>query len=130
MRYLNQNNIDEFQKNGFIVIKDLFKPWVNELVKGFEKVLKDNKGKVKKKEYWGMKTLAYRINKNRKGHYCFFNSQSPPNAVKEMERLMKIHEDVLRVLTIKVDQHDDGPSIMLQAKAKNDEKMARKPYDI
>ena len=114
----------------FILRQDISNTQAEELMGEFEKVLEDNKGKVKKKEYWGMKTLAYRINKNRKGHYCFFNSQSPPDAVKEMERLMKIHEDVLRVLTIKVNEHDEGPSIMLQAKAKNDEKMARKSYDL
>ena len=61
--------------------------------------------------------------------YCFFQSESPWEAVKEMERLMKIHDDVLRVLTIKVDKHKKGPSIMLQSKAKNDEKMARKGFE-
>ena len=95
----------------------------------FEKVLTENKGKVLEKEYWGMKTLSYKINKNRKGHYCFYKSNSPWEAVKEMERLMKIHEDVLRVLTVKVSKHQEGPSVMLQAKSRNDEKMARKAYD-
>ena len=114
----------------FILRQDISNTQVEEIMSSFEKVLEDNKGKVKNKEYWGMRSLAYRINKNRKGHYCFFNSESPSDAVKEMERLMKIHEDVLRVLTVKVKEHQEGPSIMLQSKAKNDEKMARKLHDL
>ena len=114
----------------FILRQDISNTQVDEIMNNFEKVLVDNEGKVKKKEYWGMRSLAYRINKNRKGHYCFFISESPSGAVKEMERLMKIHEDILRVLTVKVDELEEGPSIMLQAKAKNDEKMARKSYDL
>ncbi len=113
----------------FILRQDISNTQVDEIMENFNKVLTENKGKVLDKEYWGMKTLAYKINKNRKGHYCFFKSNSPWEAVKEMERLMKIHEDVLRVLTVKVTKHQEGPSVMLQAKSRNDEKMARKAYD-
>ena len=113
----------------FILRQDISNTQADEIMGEFDKVLTENKGKVLDKEYWGVRNLSYRINKNRKGHYCFFKSQSPWEAVKEMERLMKIHEDVLRVLTVKVTNHQDGPSVMLQAKAKNDEKMARKSYD-
>ena len=113
----------------FILRQDISNAQVDEIMNEFNDVLKDNRGKVLDKEYWGMRTLSYKINKNRKGHYCFFQSESPWEAVKEMERLMKIHEDVLRVLTIKVDKHKKGPSIMLQSKAKNDEKMARKGFE-
>ena len=113
----------------FILRQDISNTQVDEIMDNFEKVLTENKGKVLDKEYWGMKTLSYKINKNRKGHYCFYKSNSPSEAVKEMERLMKIHEDVLRVLTVKVNKHQEGPSVMLQAKSRNDEKMARKSYD-
>ena len=113
----------------FILRQDISNTQVEEIMDNFGKVLTENKGKVLDKEYWGMKTLSYKINKNRKGHYCFFKSNSPWEAVKEMERLMKIHEDVLRVLTVKVTKHKEGPSVMLQAKSRNDEKMARKSYD-
>ena len=113
----------------FILRQDISNTQVDEIMGNFDKVLSENKGKVLDKEYWGMKTLSYKINKNRKGHYCFFKSNSPWEAVKEMERLMKIHEDVLRVLTVKVTKHQEGPSVMLQAKSRNDEKLARKSYD-
>ena len=113
----------------FILRQDISNTQVDEIMDNFDKVLTENKGKVLDKEYWGMKTLSYKINKNRKGHYCFFKSKSPWEAVTEMERLMKIHEDVLRVLTVKVTKHQEGPSVMLQAKSRNDEKMARKSYD-
>ena len=113
----------------FILRQDISNTQVDEIMDNFEKVLTENKGKVLDKEYWGMKTLSYKINKNRKGHYCFYKSNSPWEAVKEMERLMKIHEDILRVLTVKVTKHQEGPSVMLQAKSRNDEKMARKSYD-
>ena len=113
----------------FILRQDISNTQVDEIMDNFDKVLTENKGTVLDKEYWGMKTLSYKINKNRKGHYCFFKSNSPWEAVKEMERLMKIHEDVLRVLTVKVTKHQEGPSVMLQAKSRNDEKMARKAYD-
>ena len=59
-------------------------------------------------EYWGVKTMAYKINKNRKGHYAFLRTDAPAPAVQEMERLMRLHDDVMRVLTIKVDAHTEG----------------------
>ena len=81
----------------------------------------DNGGKVIGHEYWGLRTLAYKINKNRKGHYSLIKSDSPPSAALEMERLMTLNEDSMRVLTIKVDKHEEGPSIMMRAKTKNDD---------
>ena len=75
-------------------------------------------GKVIGHEYWGLRTLAYKINKNRKGHYSSIKSDSPPSASQEMERLMKLNEDIMRVLTIKVQKHEDGPSIMMRSNQK------------
>ena len=93
--------------------QDLSNAQAEGLVEHFGKVLSENGGKVVDSEYWGLKTMAYKINKNRKGHYSFLKTDSPSSAVQEMERLMRIHEDIMRVLTIKVDAHSDGPSIQI-----------------
>ena len=105
----------------FIARQDLSSTQAEELIKQYSDILIDNGGVVVGHEYWGLKTLAYKINKNRKGHYSLIKSNSPPNAALEMERLMKLNEDIMRVLTIKVDKHEEGPSIMMRAKTKNDD---------
>ena len=105
----------------FIASQDLSSVQAEELIKQYSDVLKDNGGLVVGHEYWGLRTLAYKINKNRKGHYSLIKSDSPPSAALEMERLMKLNEDVMRVLTIKVNKHEEGPSIIMQTKSKNDE---------
>lgn len=105
----------------FIARQDLSSVQAEELIKQYSDVLKDNGGLVVGHEYWGLRTLAYKINKNRKGHYSLIKSDSPPSAALEMERLMKLNEDVMRVLTIKVNKHEEGPSIIMQTKSKNDE---------
>ena len=105
----------------FIARQDLSSMQAEELMKQYSDVLNDNGGKVIGHEYWGLRTLAYKINKNRKGHYSLIKSDSPPLAAQEMERLMKLNEDIMRVLTIKVNKHDDGPSIMMRSKSKSDE---------
>ena len=71
----------------------------------YSALVEERGGKVMKREHWGLKTLAYRIKKNRKGHYAFLRSDAPASAIHEMERLMRLHEDVMRVLTIKMDEH-------------------------
>ena len=105
----------------FISRQDLSSSQTEDLIKQYSDILKDNGGVVVGHEYWGLRTLAYKINKNRKGHYSLIKSNSPPNAALEMERLMKLNEDIMRVLTIKVDKHEEGPSIMMRQKTKNDE---------
>ncbi len=105
----------------FIARQDLSSSQAEELIKQYSDILKDNGGTIVGHEYWGLKTLAYKINKNRKGHYSLIKSNSPPSAALEMERLMKLNEDIMRVLTIKVDKHEDAPSIMMRAKTKNDD---------
>ena len=97
-----------------IARQDLTNAQAEGLVEHFGTVLADNGGKVVESEYWGVKTMAYKINKNRKGHYAFLKTDSPAPAIQEMERLMRLHEDVMRVLTIKVDGHEEGPSIQMQ----------------
>ncbi len=98
----------------FISRQDLSNAQAEGLIEHFSTVLADNGGKVVENEYWGVKTMAYKINKNRKGHYAFLKSDAPAAAVQEMERLMRLHDDVMRVLTVKVDSHEEGPSVQMQ----------------
>jgi small subunit ribosomal protein S6 len=84
------------------------------LTETFAQLIRDNGGEVKKTEQWGLKTLAFRMNKNRKGHYVLFNLEAPHAAVAEMERNMRLNEDVLRYLTVRVEEHEEGPSAMMQ----------------
>ena len=104
----------------FIARQDLSNAQAEGLIEHFGQVLKDNGGQVVGQEYWGLKTMAYKINKNRKGHYAFLRSDAPAAAVTEMERLMRLHEDVMRVLTVKVDKHEDGPSVQMQKRDERD----------
>jgi small subunit ribosomal protein S6 len=110
-----------------IARQDLSTTQAEGLVEHFGAILSDNGGKVVDSEYWGLKTMAYKINKNRKGHYAFIKSDAPAPAVQEMERLMRLHDDVMRVLTIKVDAHEEGPSVVIQAKNSRDERGPRGP---
>ena len=106
----------------FILRQDLSNAQAEGLIEHFSAVLSDNDGKVVDQEYWGLKTMAYKINKNRKGHYAFLKSDAPSSAVQEMERLMRLHEDVMRVMTIRVDEHEEGPSVVIQAKSAKEER--------
>jgi small subunit ribosomal protein S6 len=83
-------------------------------------VLSQGGGKVTKTEYWGLKTLSYRIRKNRKAHYSLLNIDAPHTAVAEMERQMRINEDILRFMTIRVDELEEGPSAMMQKRDRDD----------
>ena len=107
----------------FISRQDLSNAQAEGLIEHFGAVLTDNGGTLVDHEYWGVKTMAYKINKNRKGHYAFLRSESPATAVQEMERLMRLHDDVMRVLTIKVDEHKELPSVQMQ---KRDERSDRR----
>ncbi len=103
-----------------IARQDLSGAQAEGLIEHFGAVLADNGGKLVDSEYWGLKTMAYKINKNRKGHYAFMRSDAPAAAVQEMERLMRLHDDVMRVLTIKVDKHKEGPSVQMQKREERD----------
>ena len=106
-----------------IARQDLSNTQAEALNEHFGTVLTDNGGTVIDTEYWGVKTMAYKINKNRKGHYSYIRTDAPSAAVQEMERLMRLHDDVMRVLTIKVDAHEEGPSVQMQ---KRDEREPRR----
>ncbi|MCB2110639.1 MAG: 30S ribosomal protein S6 [Rhodobacteraceae bacterium] len=97
-----------------IARQDLSNAQAEGLIEHFGTILADNGGKVVDSEYWGVKTMAYKINKNRKGHYAYLRTDAPSAAVQEMERLARLHDDVMRVMSIKVDSHEEGPSVQMQ----------------
>lgn len=109
-----------------IARQDLTNTQAEGLVEHFGTVLADNGGQLVDSEYWGLKTMAYKINKNRKGHYAYMRTNSPAPAVQEMERLMRLHDDVMRVLTIKVDEHAEGPSVQMQKRDERGERRERR----
>jgi small subunit ribosomal protein S6 len=95
---------------------------VDGLTETFEKIIKDQGGSVAKTESWGLRSLAYRIKKNRKGYYVLFNIDAPPAAIQEMERQMQLNEDVIRFLTTRVEELEEGPSAFLKAKERGDDR--------
>jgi small subunit ribosomal protein S6 len=112
-------------ENVFIARQDISGAQVDTLVEGFTQLVADNGGLVKKHEYWGLRNLAYRMRKNRKGHYVLLNIDAPPAAVAELERTMRINEDVIRYLTIRVDALDEGPSVIMQSRGGRDDRQRR-----
>lgn len=106
----------------YIARPDISATQVEALTADMTKILEDNGGKVTKDEYWGLKSLAYRIKKNRKGHYSLLNIDCPPAALSEMERNMRLHEDVLRYMSIRVEEHEEEPSVMMQSKSNRDDR--------
>ena len=86
-------------------------------------------GSIKKREYWGLRALAYRIKKNRKGHYVMFNMETGPEALREYERIMGLNEDVLRFLNIRIERVLEGPSNMMQAKTERPQRGGRDDRD-
>jgi len=104
----------------FLARQDVSGQQVEALVDQFKGILEANGGSVGRVENWGLKSLSYRINKNRKAHYTLMDIDAPASAVQEMERQMRISEDVLRYMTIRVDAHEEGPSIMMQKRDRDD----------
>ena len=96
--------------------QDLTPSQFETIVEKFISVIESLKGKIKKKESWGLRNLAYKINKNRKGHYILLNIDSPPNAIIEYERLMRIDEDIIRFMTVKIKFIDEKPSPLIANK--------------
>ncbi|RXF74781.1 30S ribosomal protein S6 [Hansschlegelia zhihuaiae] len=104
----------------FLARQDVTSQQVEEMTAQYKQLLESQGGEVAKTEHWGVKPLAYRIHKNRKAHYTLLNIDAPAAAVAEMERQMGISEDVLRFMTIKVDELEEGPSAMLQRRDRDD----------
>lgn len=107
-----------FYEHVFVARQDLTPAQVDAITEKYADVIAQNGGKVLKRENWGLRNLAYRIQKNRKGFYVLMNIDAPADAVKEMERLIRIDEDILRHLVVKVDALEEGPSVMLAPKSK------------
>ena len=95
----------------------------------FGEILTAEGGKLGKVEYWGLRTLAYRVKKHRKGHYLHINVDAPAAAITELERQQRIHEDVLRYLTVRVEKFEEGPSQIMVAKSSRDERGPRRDFD-
>ena len=101
----------------FLARQDLSQAQVDALANTATEIVEANEGKVTKTETWGLKNLAYKIERNRKAHYVMLNIDAPAGVVAELERQTRINEDVIRYMTIKVESHEDGPSVMMR---KND----------
>jgi len=106
----------------FIARQDISATQVDTLADNFENVISENGGSIAKRENWGLRTMAYKLKKNRKGHYVLFNIDAPAPAVHEMERQMRINEDILRYLTVRVDELEEGPSIIMRNKDRGDDR--------
>ena len=111
-----------FYENVFIARQDISAAQVESLADTFAALVSEQGGEVKKREYWGLRNIAYRIKKNRKGHYMLFNLDAPPAAVSELERNMRINEDVIRYLTVRVEALEDGPSVVMQNRGRGEER--------
>ena len=98
----------------FLARQDLAQAQVDALAENAIKILTDNGGSVVRTENWGLRSLAYRIAKNRKAHYVALDVDAPAAAIAELERQTNINEDVIRFLTIRVDEHESGPSAMMR----------------
>ena len=111
----------------FIARPDVSQQQVEQLSEQFAGVIRDNGGKIAKTEYWGLRNLAYKIKKNRKGHYALMNIDAPHAAVAEMERQMSLHDDIMRFMTVSVDELEEGPSAVLQGRGREERRPSRGP---
>ena len=109
-----------YYEHVFIARQDISGAQAEALAETFSGLVGENGGSVTKTEYWGLKNLSYRIKKNRKGHYLLMNLDAPSDAVLEMERQMRLHDDILRYLTIRVDELEEEPSVMMKNKGGRD----------
>ena len=118
-----------FYESVFIARQDITTAQVETMADEFAEIITSAGGSIKKREYWGLRALAYRIKKNRKGHYIMFNMETGPEALSEYERILGLNEDVLRFLNIRIDEVQEGPSIMMQAKTERPQRGGRDGHD-
>ena len=112
----------------FMVRQDASNAQVETLTQQFRTIIDENGGSIEKHEYWGVKPLAYKVRKNRKAHFTLMNISAPHAAVAEMERQMTLSDDVIRFLTLRVDEHEEGPSVMMRDdRPRRDTRPPRKP---
>jgi small subunit ribosomal protein S6 len=98
----------------FLSRQDVSAQQVEELTAQFKGIIEQMGGKITKTEQWGVKSLSYRLQKNRKAHFTLLNLDAPPAVLNEIERQERLNEDVLRYLTVRVDEHEEGPSAMMR----------------
>jgi small subunit ribosomal protein S6 len=113
----------------FIARQDVSAQQVEGIADAMTSVLEQGGGKVAKREYWGLRKLAYRVKKNRKGHYVQLDIEAPAEALHEMERQIRLHEDILRYMTVRVDALDPEPSVIMANKDKREERPRREGRD-
>ena len=109
----------------FIARQDISSQQVESMADEFAGIITNAGGKIHKREYWGLRSLAYRIKKNRKGHYIMFNLETDGATLKEYERIMGLNEDVLRFLNIRIEEVDEAPSIIMQNKGERGDRSDR-----
>ena len=109
----------------FIARQDISSQQVESIADEFAGIITNAGGKIHKREYWGLRSLAYRIKKNRKGHYIMFNLETDGATLKEYERIMGLNEDVIRFLNIRIEEVDEAPSIIMQNKGERGDRSER-----
>ena len=106
----------------FLARQDLSQAQVDQLAATATEIVEQNDGKVTKTETWGLKNLAYKIDRNRKAHFVLLNIEGPGSVVEELERQTRINEDVIRYMTIRVDEPEEGPSVMMRKNERDSKK--------
>ena len=112
----------------FIARQDISSQQVEALTDMITAVLEENGGEITKKEYWGIKSLAYRVKKNRKGHYSLLNIDAEHSAIAEMERRISLNDDIIRFMTLRVDEHETEESVQLRNKNRDERRPRRDAY--
>ena len=113
----------------FLARQDLSQSQVDALAAQATEIIESNEGKVTKTETWGLKNLAYKIDRNRKAHFVMLNVEGPGSMVAELERQIRINEDIIRYMTIRVEEHEEGPSVMMQNKSNRDDRDRSRELD-
>ena len=98
----------------FLARQDLSQAQVDALAQTATEIVEQNEGKVVKTETWGLRSLAYKIAKNRKAHFVLLNIEAPGATISELERQTSINEDIIRYMTVRVEEHEAGPSVMMR----------------
>jgi small subunit ribosomal protein S6 len=106
-----------YYENVFIARQDISSAQVEAITEEMAEIITEDGGTIARREYWGLKSLAYRMKKNRKGHFVLFNMDASIDAIREMERQMGLHEDVLRFITLRTDELPEDPSVMMASRS-------------
>ncbi len=110
----------------FIARQDISPAQMEGLTESLSQIVRDNGGEITKSEYWGLRNLQYKIRKNRKGHYGLFNIDAAADTLKELERQERLNDDVLRSLTIRVEEHNAEPSPIMSRRDRRDDRGPRR----